>query len=43
MVRVVRAETLRHKELEFVLAARTVDASGGRILFQHILPNAPRR
>ncbi|RYU10256.1 ABC transporter permease [Nocardioides iriomotensis] len=40
MVRVVRAETLRHKELEFVLAARSLDAGGGRILGQHILPNA---
>lgn len=40
MIRVVRAETLRHKELEFVLAARSLDASGGRILLQHILPNA---
>ena len=27
----------------FVLAARTLDASGGRIMSQHILPNAPRR
>ncbi|HLR83602.1 MAG TPA: ABC transporter permease, partial [Nocardioidaceae bacterium] len=25
---------------EFVLAARSLDASGGRILTQHILPNA---
>ncbi|RLV49547.1 ABC transporter permease [Nocardioides mangrovicus] len=40
MIRVVRAETLRHKELEFVLAARSLDASGPRILAQHILPNA---
>ena len=40
MVRVVRAETLRHKELEFVLSARSLDASGGRILLTHILPNA---
>lgn len=40
MIRVVRAETLRHREQEFVLAARSLDASGGRILFQHILPNA---
>lgn len=40
MIRVVRAETLRYKELEFVLAARSLDASGGRILAQHILPNA---
>ena len=40
MVRVVRAETLRHRELEFVLSARSLDASGGRILLAHILPNA---
>ncbi|QBR93450.1 ABC transporter permease [Nocardioides euryhalodurans] len=40
MVRVVRAETLRFKEQEFVLAARSLDASGPRILAQHILPNA---
>lgn len=40
MIRVVRAETLRYKELDFVLAARSLDASGPRILLQHILPNA---
>jgi peptide/nickel transport system permease protein len=40
MVRVVRAETLRFKEQEFVLAARSLDASGPRILLTHILPNA---
>ena len=40
MVRVVRAETLRFRELEFVLSARSLDASGGRILLTHILPNA---
>ena len=40
MVRVVRAETLRFRELEFVLAARALDASGLRILGLHILPNA---
>ncbi|MBC2934636.1 ABC transporter permease [Nocardioides sp. zg-1228] len=40
MVRVVRAETLRVKEREFVLAARALDASGARILGQHVLPNA---
>ena len=28
MIRVVRAETLRYKELDFVLAARSLDASG---------------
>jgi peptide/nickel transport system permease protein len=40
MIRVVRAETLRLKESEFVLAARTMDAGPWRILGQHVLPNA---
>jgi peptide/nickel transport system permease protein len=40
MIRVVRAETLRLKGHEFVLAARTMDASGLRILATHVLPNA---
>ena len=40
MIRVVRAETLRLREREFVLAARTVNASGPRILATHVLPNA---
>jgi peptide/nickel transport system permease protein len=40
MVRVVRAETLRLKGAEYVLAARTMDASGLRILATHVLPNA---
>jgi peptide/nickel transport system permease protein len=40
MIRVVRAETLRLKGHEFVLAARSMDASGGRILATHVLPNA---
>ncbi|APU22117.1 ABC transporter permease [Actinoalloteichus sp. GBA129-24] len=40
MIRVVRAETLRFKGKDFVLAARGLDASGPRILAQHILPNA---
>jgi peptide/nickel transport system permease protein len=39
MIRVVRAETLRLKGHEFVLAARTMDASGVRILATHVLPN----
>jgi peptide/nickel transport system permease protein len=39
MVRVVRAETMRLKESPFVLAATAMDASGGRILAQHVLPN----
>jgi peptide/nickel transport system permease protein len=40
MIRVVRAETLRLKGHEFVLASRTMDASGVRILATHVLPNA---
>jgi peptide/nickel transport system permease protein len=40
MVRVVRAETLRLRDREFVLAARSMDASGPRILATHVLPNA---
>jgi peptide/nickel transport system permease protein len=40
MIRVVRAETLRLKGSEYVLAARSMDASGSRILATHLLPNA---
>jgi peptide/nickel transport system permease protein len=40
MIRVVRAETLRLKGHEFVLASRAMDASGVRILATHVLPNA---
>jgi peptide/nickel transport system permease protein len=37
--RVVRAEVLALREREFVMAARAVGASDGRILAQHVLPN----
>jgi peptide/nickel transport system permease protein len=37
--RVTRAEVLRLKEADFVLASRVVGAKSGRLLFQHILPN----
>lgn len=40
MIRVVRAETLRLKESDFVLAAHTMHAGSFRVLGQHILPNA---
>jgi peptide/nickel transport system permease protein len=40
MIRVVRAETLRLKERDFILAAHTMHAGPWRILGQHILPNA---
>lgn len=37
--RLVRSQILKYKEHEFVLAARTLGASPGRILFIHLLPN----
>ncbi|WP_328602795.1 ABC transporter permease [Nocardia terrae] len=40
MMRVVRAETLRLRETDFVLAARAMHVPSWRILGEHILPNA---
>lgn len=40
MIRVIRAETLRWKESDFISSARAFDAGSVRILGQHILPNA---
>ena len=37
---VVRAEFLRARNLEFVLAAKALGVSNSRIMFRHILPNA---
>jgi ABC-type dipeptide/oligopeptide/nickel transport system permease subunit len=37
--RVVRAETLKLRELEFVQAARAIGSSKTRILLRHVLPN----
>jgi ABC-type dipeptide/oligopeptide/nickel transport system permease subunit len=37
--RLVRAETLRIREMEFVVAARTIGVNERRILTTHILPN----
>ena len=37
--RIVRAETLAVRDLEFVQAARTIGVGDVRILFRHILPN----
>ena len=39
VARVVRAETLRLKELEYVEAARVIGVRRNRILLRHILPN----
>lgn len=37
--RLVRAEALTVREREFVVAARSLGASGGRIMLRHLLPN----
>ncbi len=37
--RVVRSQTLSIKELDYVMAARAIDASSWRIMLRHILPN----
>jgi len=37
--RLIRAEFLSLKEREFVVAARAIGASDGRIIFRHVLPN----
>ena len=40
VARLVRAEFLRIREMDFVKAARSIGASDCRIIFRHILPNA---
>lgn len=37
--RLVRAEALSLREREFVVAARSLGAGGGRVMLRHILPN----
>lgn len=39
MIRVVRGETLRIKQNDYVLNAKAMNASGMRIVFSHVLPN----
>ncbi|HLH80728.1 MAG TPA: ABC transporter permease [Chthonomonas sp.] len=39
LCRLVRGETLKYRDREFVLAARALGASNVRILMKHILPN----
>ena len=39
MARVVRAQVMKLKEQEFVLASRTLGASHAKIIFKHMLPN----
>jgi oligopeptide transport system permease protein len=40
LARLVRGQLLALREREYVQAARSLGASGGRITFQHLLPNA---
>ncbi len=40
LVAVVRAEVLRVRKLDYVLAARALGLSNGRLMRRHILPNA---
>ena len=40
MARIVRAEVMRLKNEEFILAARVLGASSRRILLRHLIPNA---
>ncbi len=40
LVGVVRAETLRARNLDFVRAARALGVSNSKIMFRHVLPNA---
>ena len=39
VMRLIRGEVLKHKEREYVLAARSLGAGAGRIMFLEILPN----
>jgi len=39
IMRLVRGEVLKHKGSDYVLAARSVGASAGRLMFSEILPN----
>lgn len=39
MSRVVRGQVLKYKSQEFVLAARTLGATDGRIIWKHLMPN----
>jgi peptide/nickel transport system permease protein len=40
VARLVRAETLSIREMDYILAARCIGCSNVRIIFRHILPNA---
>jgi len=37
--RLIRGEVIKHKEREYILAAKSYGCSGSRIIFRHLLPN----
>lgn len=39
LCRLIRGEVMKHKERQYVLAARTLGVSDWKIMFRHILPN----
>lgn len=39
LCRLIRAETMKHREYDYVEAAKALGLSHGRIIFRHILPN----
>jgi peptide/nickel transport system permease protein len=39
LCRLIRAEVLKHRERDYVVAARAAGVKNARILFRHILPN----
>lgn len=40
MARIIRGQVMQQKEMEFVLAAKALGASNGRIIRKHLLPNS---
>lgn len=39
LCRLIRGETLKHRDREYVRAAKALGVSSGRILYRHVLPN----
>jgi peptide/nickel transport system permease protein len=39
LCRLIRGEVIKHKEREYVLAAKSYGCSGKRIIFKHLIPN----
>ena len=37
--RLIRAETMKHKQREYILAAQSYGCSNSRIIFRHLIPN----